>query len=146
MYYWIEGTRYHVYTNTGSHTLTQIWYRYYAYVSNTYLDHHVSWPLVRNVELLWALVLKPFWNLPRDRRHKFIQLEERMSTFQSNLIRLLIEQSSGKAGASAEKAFSVESSFEDSDDDFEEGSNGKEVVESKEMKSNEEEEGCSNHP
>jgi hypothetical protein len=57
-------------------------------------NHHVRWNKVHNAHaLLWTLVLKPFWELPKKQRR--VRLEERITKFRFNFYTLLWEQSRG---------------------------------------------------
>jgi hypothetical protein len=56
------------------------------------INHNVSWPLVRNIETLWLLVLKPFWALPLNPELVQAILRERVTDFCSSLTQLLLAQ------------------------------------------------------
>jgi hypothetical protein len=57
--------------------------------------HHVDWSLVRDPESLWTLVLKPFWQIPKDKSFGGSHVEERVTTFRWNLVSLLLNTSGG---------------------------------------------------
>jgi hypothetical protein len=59
-------------------------------------NHHVRWNKVHNAHALWTLVLKPFWELPKE--HSRVHLEERITKFRLNFYKLLREQSRGLTG------------------------------------------------
>jgi hypothetical protein len=59
------------------------------------LNNHVRWNKVRDAHSLWSLVLKPFWELPKQSKLGQALLEERITKFRSNFYMLLREQSRG---------------------------------------------------
>ena len=57
------------------------------------VNHHVSWPRVTNIDRLWQLVLKPFWQLPANREQVQPRVNERVQKFRNSLVTLLLGQS-----------------------------------------------------
>jgi hypothetical protein len=77
------------------------------------LYHHVDWSQVIDVDSLLTRVLQPFWQLGTDPKLFRRRIDERVSSFRSNIVALMVDHSSGHcspmvAGASAARALEID--------------------------------------
>jgi hypothetical protein len=101
------------------------WFEHQRHLSLVDINHHVSWPLVRNIETLWLLVLKPFWALPSNPQLVGACLNKCVTKFCSLLIALLLGHLTGPNplvdGVTAKKPLVEAPSGSDSDEAKEAG-------------------------